>query len=141
MTRRLQGIHHDEDGLTLIELLVIVVIIGVLAAIAIPGFLNQTSKASDARAKSAVSIAQQAIEAYWIQNDTYNATQADLISFEGSLSDAPNFTVSGTLRTFRISVDSNRGATFAIEKTGALQTLHTCTPAGLGGCEADGTWN
>ena len=58
----------SQRGFTLIELLVVILIIGILAAIAIPSFLNQKSKASDAAAKELAHTAQVTIETYGIDH-------------------------------------------------------------------------
>src|SRR5467141_3650623 len=64
MLSKLRRRVEAEQGFTLIELLVVILIIGILAAIAIPSFLNQTSKAKDASAKELARSSQTAAETF-----------------------------------------------------------------------------
>lgn len=61
-------------GFTLIELLIVVVIIGVLAAIAIPQFTNTKEKAFDAAAQSDIRNMMTAEEAYFFSTQAYAAS-------------------------------------------------------------------
>jgi len=62
---------RDTKGFTLIELLIVVVIIGILAAIAIPQFASTKERAFDATAKSDVRNAMASQEAYFADNQVY----------------------------------------------------------------------
>ncbi len=66
-----------RNGFTLIELLIVVVIIGILAAIAIPKFSNTKEKAYDRAVMSDIRRAQVAAEAYYADNLTYPASESD----------------------------------------------------------------
>src|SRR3954454_9886659 len=69
LRKRLQG----EEGFTLVELLVVILIIGIIAAIAIPSFLNQKGKGEDAAAKSSAREIATAVETYYTDNAAYAA--------------------------------------------------------------------
>ncbi len=64
-------LHTAKKGFTLIELLIVVVIIGILAAIAIPKFSNTKDKAKLASVKTDIRNYMTAEEAYFSDNATY----------------------------------------------------------------------
>ena len=69
---------RNAKGFTLIELLIVVVIIGILAAIAIPKFANTKAKAYVASEKADLRNLVTAQEAYFSDNVTYATTTANL---------------------------------------------------------------
>lgn len=78
LARIRKSMEEKEQGFTLIELLVVIIIIGILAAIAIPVFLNQRKKATEASVKSDVRNAATEMETYFTDNQAYPAAGTDL---------------------------------------------------------------
>ena len=64
----------NKKAFTLLELLVVVIIIGILAAIALPQYQMAVGKAKYAELKENTRIITEALQRYYLINSTYNAT-------------------------------------------------------------------
>ena len=67
-----QRLRKEEKGFTLIELLIVLVIIGILLAIAVPSYLGFKDRAEKKAAASNVRAAVPAAEAYYADNGNYS---------------------------------------------------------------------
>jgi type IV pilus assembly protein PilA len=132
---------NGERGFTLVEILVVLLIAATLAAIGLPLFLNQRSKAQDVDAKASASVAASAFEIYHQEHDGFaGATVADLEDIEPSLKSARGLTIDSSADTYDITVDSASGnGPFRIART-AADTTRTCDHPGDGGCPDSGEW-
>lgn len=119
-----------RKGFTLIELLIVVVIIGILAAIAIPKFASTKGKANLSALKSDLHNLAVAQESFFYENQTYAGNLASL-----SMNTSPGVA---------ITLHSANGAGWAATATHVIASPQTCgifvggAPAPLAATTAEG---
>lgn len=72
-----------RSGFSLVELVVVVLIMGVIAAVAIPKMAGSTQTAKDNSAKSTLAVLRNAVELYYANNGAYPGT--DQATFQTAL--------------------------------------------------------
>ena len=68
---RTRNTHKTRRGFTLVELVVVVLILGIIAAIAAPKMFNTANDAKDSSTKQSLAVVRDAIELYRAQNTAY----------------------------------------------------------------------
>ena len=97
MSNRAMG-RRVEQGFTLIEVMVVVVILGILAALIVPNVLGQGDKARVGTTQSTLATVSNALDLYKLDNHKYPSTQEGLDALINKPASAKNWMAGGYIR-------------------------------------------
>lgn len=138
----------SDAGFSLIELLVVILIIGILAAIALPNFMSNRDRAYDTVAKSAARNAVSAVEACFVNREDYRScTDAAGLGSGTGISfgtGAGQVAITASSKdTFSVTAYSQTQSTYSITRTSTSAPLSRSCVLGPGvtdaGCKG-GRW-
>ena len=129
----------DKKGVTLIEMLIVVAIIGILAAVAIPAYVGQQTRAARTEAYTNLQTLRLLEEQYYAENGCYYRTGATPVCTNATISGVANIQAATFLPGVKPGDDASLSFTYSIETTGTtVASAFTATATGKTGTRVDG---
>ena len=133
--------HKDSAGFTLIELMIVVVVIGILAAIAFPSYARYVEQARRADAKAALLDAAQRLERCYTQRNHYaNCLTFPIDSPDGFYTVTVNPAITDTSTTFTLTATPPLQGVQAGSPCGAYTLTNNGTRDVTGSLGRDRCW-
>lgn len=122
----------DKKGITLIEMLIVVAIIGILAIIAIPTYTGQQKRAARTEAYSNLQTLRLLEEQYYAENGCYYRTGATPVCTDATISGVANIQAATFLPGFKPGDAASLNFTYSITTTTGTSAASSFTATATG---------